>query len=493
MSFNSVDYCLFYLIVFFVYYIIPQKIRYIWLVAASYYFYCCYNVRYAYIIVSVTMISYFAALIINKLKSSKETERNKRINKIVFVVAICMCFGFLLFYKYTNFLISNINFLLNIFNFGNKISVIDIVLPVGISFFTFQAVGYVVDVYRGVVTPENNLIRYALFLSFFPQLVAGPIERSFNLINQLREPQKMTNERLREGLFIILFGLWQKVLVADRVAGIVDKIFANFSEYTGIEMFIGVVLFGFQIYCDFSGYSNIAIGSAKLLGVDLMTNFRSPYLAKSVPEFWKRWHISLTSWFTDYLYIPLGGNKKGKVRQYINIIIVFLCSGLWHGAAWNYVFWGGLNGALNVISRVNKNRVESQYNPNNITDRIIRIIGTFLLIDFTWLFFRAPSLGSALSMIKKGIGYIGMGPFLRGDSFDKVFGNSLNLIIVLLSIIMLFILDLIQDKKGSILCYISNQHILIRWGTYLTLIMMIVLFGAYGEGYEQINFIYFQF
>lgn len=493
MNFNSVDYCLFFIIVLGIYYIIPNKIRYIWLVAASYYFYSCYNVTYLYIIFSVTIISYFAALIIDKLNSYGGTGGNRCIIKTVLFIAICLCFGFLLFYKYSNFIISNINFLLNIFSIGNKITAIDIVLPVGISFFTFQAVGYVIDVYRGDVSPEINPVRYALFLSFFPQLVAGPIERSTNLIHQLRKPNRLTDDRLREGLFIILLGLWQKVLVADRIAVIVDTIFNNYSDYTGIEMFIAVVLFGFQIYCDFSGYSNIAIGSAKLLGIDLMVNFHAPYLAKSIPEFWKRWHISLTTWFTDYLYIPLGGNKKGKVRQYINIIIVFLCSGLWHGASWNYVFWGGINGMFSIISRISRHKTKNLKLSNNRIDTIIRMIFTFLFIDFTWLFFRAPSLGNAFLMINKGIKYVGMGPLLRGDSFDKVFGGSLNLVVISISICLLFIFDLVQDRIGNIFEYISKQNYIIRWITYLILIFTIILFGAYGEGYEQTNFIYFQF
>lgn len=495
MFFNSVEYAIFFTLVFFVFHLLPAKIRPIWLLVASYFFYANWNIKYTLLIFFVTVVTFVSAILISKLKCKLRlkqnlTKRNLRLSKTVLIITMVLCFGLLIYYKYANFLLRNINFIIGKIN-SKTFSTLDIILPVGISFYIFQAVGYVIDVYNGKTKVEKNILIYSLFVSYFPQLVAGPIERSKNLIHQLKNPAKLTSERLREGLFLILFGLFQKVVIADRIANIVDPVFSDFCNYTGIEISIAVLLFGIQIYCDFAGYSNIAIGSSRLLGVDLMLNFNAPYLASSVVDFWRRWHISLTSWFTDYLYIPLGGNRKGRLRKYINTLIVFLVSGAWHGASWNFVFWGAINGIMNIISSIRKEK-KVKYN-YSIFDKVANIVGTFILIDFSWLFFRAESLSNAFAMIRKSVGYIGVGPFLRGDSLDKVFGNASNLLLIIVVVSILICFDVIQNKKKGLYEFIGKQKIIYRWIIYLTLISFIVLFGAYGEEYEQVNFIYFQF
>lgn len=492
MIFNSVDYALFFAIVFGVYYVLPKKIRCVWLLLASYFFYANWNVKYTLLILSVTIVTYCASILISHINDDTTNIKSRNAkSKAVLIVALVLCFGLLIYYKYANFILTNINFIFSRIDGNKTFSLLNIILPVGISFYIFQAVGYVLDVYNGRIKAEKNILIYALFVSYFPQLVAGPIERSTNLLHQIKNPVELTSDRLREGLFFILFGLFQKIVIADRIANTVDPVFGNFNSYTGIEILISVMLFGIQIYCDFAGYSNIAIGSSEILGVDLMKNFKSPYLATSIIEFWRRWHISLTSWFTDYLYIPLGGNRKGRVRKYINTMIVFLVSGAWHGASWNFIFWGGLNGLMNIVSGIRKEKNGKR--SLGTLDKIASIIGTFLFIDFSWLFFRAESLGTAFAMILKSLRYIGLGPFLRGESLDKVFGNATNLMILIIAISILTCFDIIQDKMNNIFTYISNQKGIYRWGIYLSIILLIVLFGAYGEEYEQVNFIYFQF
>ncbi len=285
--------------------------------------------------------------------------------------------------------------------FTLNIPAFDILLPVGISFYTFQALGYTIDVYRGDIYAEKNILKYALFVSFFPQLVAGPIERSKNLLKQINRPVLFNIENVRYGLFTMAYGLFLKLVMADRIAIIIDPILENYESYHGMIIAMCIVLFAFQIYCDFHGYTQIAIGSAKVLGYDLQENFNSPYLAINIKDFWRRWHISLTTWFTDYIYIPLGGNRKGKARKYINTIFVFLCSGLWHGASWAYVTWGGVNGLYLVIYDLFKPYATkiNQYLKINTKALLWRISGglfTFLLVDYTWLYFRAKGIHAAL-------------------------------------------------------------------------------------------------
>jgi len=344
MLFNSYNFLIFFPIVTLIYFLIPHKIRYIWLLITSYYFYMCWNAKYALILLFSTLVTYISGLLISKANNIKDKDEATEWKKTYVAISFIINLSILFWFKYLDFVVENINSVLSCFNIQilNNQS-FDIVLPVGISFYIFQALSYTMDVYRGEIVAEKNFLKYALFVSFFPQLVAGPIERSKNLLKQIHERHYFDAQRVKDGLLLMIWGGFQKIVVADRVAIVVDTIFNNFPTYGGMYIVVGAVLFAVQIYCDFSGYSIIAIGSAKVMGFELMENFNAPYFSTSVSEFWRRWHISLSSWFRDYLYIPLGGNRKGKLRKYINLMIVFIVSGLWHGAEWSFIIWGALN------------------------------------------------------------------------------------------------------------------------------------------------------
>ena len=376
-------------------------------------------------------------------------------------------------------------------------STFDIILPVGISFYTFQAIGYIVDVYRGEIKAERNFFKYALFVSFFPQLVAGPIERSKNLLCQIDNPQKFNFERMREGLLITLWGYFLKIVIADRIAIFVDIVYDNYILYEGVYLIVASLLFAVQIYCDFAGYSIIAMGVAKILGFQLMENFNAPYLAQSVSDFWRRWHISLSSWFRDYVYVPMGGSRKGKQRKYANLFIVFIISGLWHGASWNFVAWGGINGIFQIIGDLLKPIREKinlffKMNETLLGHKIAKMLVTFVLVDFTWIFFRAESIYDAIQMIKS---------IITVHNWEVLFDQSLYTVgleqrsfyIMEFSIIILILMDIAKYKGIKVREIIIKQELWCRWFCYLCAIMFILVFGIWGTDYDAAGFIYFQF
>lgn len=340
MIFNSMQFLIFFPIVFMIYFLFPPKTRYIWLLISSYYFYMCWNPKYIFLILFSTTVTYISGIAIETVKK-KNVDGKRWFLKCCVAISFFLNLLVLFYFKYFEFMITNLNRFIGILGLQILVPVFDIILPVGISFYIFQALGYTMDVYRGEIEAEKNFFRYALFVSFFPQLVAGPIERSKNLLKQVNNPTYFKVENARQGLLTMAYGLFMKVVVADRLAGIIDPIYNNWSEQTGMRLMTATILFAVQIYCDFEGYSQLAIGSAQVLGFHINQNFKIPYLSTSIQDFWQRWHISLTGWFRDYLYIPLGGNRKGKVRKYLNTMIVFLVSGLWHGASWHFVVWGG--------------------------------------------------------------------------------------------------------------------------------------------------------
>ena len=348
MIFNSVSYLLFFPIVTILYFAFPKKLRNAWLLIASYFFYMNWNAAYGLLLFGSTMITYLCSLLV---EWAKEKKQSVRLAKAAMAASFLLNLGLLFYFKYLNFAIVNLNRISSLFH-GRQISAFDILLPVGISFYIFQALGYTMDVYRGKIKACRNFFRYALFVSFFPQLVAGPIERSDNLLPQFEEEHTFDTDRIREGLLWMLWGLFLKIVIADNLSVYITEIYDNYLAYTGAEIVFATVLFAFQIYCDFGGYSYIAIGSAKVLGFRLMDNFKAPYLAVSVHDFWRRWHISLSSWFREYVYIPLGGNRKGLARQLFNIMVVWMLTGLWHGANWNFVLWGVYYGVLLMIEKL---------------------------------------------------------------------------------------------------------------------------------------------
>ena len=406
MLFNSIDFLIFLPIVLVIYYIIPMKYKHIWLLISSYYFYMCWNAKYVLLIFVSTVITYLSGILIDKVeKTWPDVNDIGKYKKLILALSFVSNLGILFYFKYINFTLDIVTRVLSKMNISMNVPVFDVILPVGISFYTFQALSYSVDVYRGEVAPEHDFFRYALFVSFFPQLVAGPIERSKNLLTQLREPRKFDFGYAFDGILLMLWGFFLKIVLADRIAIFVDTAYGDCEHYQGIYLIVATVLFAVQIYCDFSGYSSIAMGTAKLLGIELMDNFNAPYLSTSVADFWRRWHISLTSWFKDYLYIPLGGSKKGILRKYLNKMIVFMLSGLWHGAQLTFVVWGTINGLYQVIGEVLmpiRKKVSDIIGINRNSEGVyaLSVLATFALVDFTWIFFRADSLGRAIYIIK---------------------------------------------------------------------------------------------
>lgn len=488
MLFNSLKFMLFFLVVVLLYFIIPERMKKAWLLVSSYFFYMSWNIQYGALLAGVTLITYQGAIWIEK-------SGNIRVKKIYLILSIGAVLLILFFFKYFNFAINNLQAFLEMFGVVMPEKRFDVILPVGISFFTFQGIGYEADVYKGEKA-ERNLWEYALFLSFFPQLVAGPIERSKNLLGQLHEKSQFNYERLREGLLLMMWGYFLKLMIAGRAAIYVDTVYADFQLYPGIYSLIATILFAFQIYCDFAGYSTIAMGAAKILGIDLMDNFNCPYFSKSVAEFWNRWHISLGTWLRDYVYIPLGGNRKGIVRKYWNKIWVFLISGLWHGANWTFLAWGGVNAGYQIISEVLKNGNRTF----NIGSRIKSSFGykafqigiTFLLIDFSWIFFRSESLNQAFRMIRQMFMHFNAEMILQKDFFSCGL-DPVEFTILLASIFVLLFADLCKYHHLVIRHWILKQRCGFRWMAYLVIFYTIFIFGVWGEGYDAQSFIYFQF
>lgn len=496
MLFNSLHFLIFFPIVLIIYYILPLNKRYIWLLIASYYFYMCWNAKYALLLLFSTFVTYISGIILEKIKKN-DLEKGDLYKKYCVAGSFILNLSILFFYKYFDFVLNNLNSILRHVHLQINNPGFDIILPVGISFYTFQALSYTMDVYRNEIYAEKNFLRYALFVSFFPQLVAGPIERSKNLLKQLAVPAKFCYENIRDGLLLILWGFFLKIVIADRIAIFVDTVYSDYLTYGGMYLIVATLLFAIQIYCDFGGYSTIAMGAAEILGIHLMENFDAPYLSMTVAEFWRRWHISLSSWFRDYLYIPLGGNRKGKLRKYFNIMVVFLASGLWHGADWSYVVWGGLNGLYQIIGNalmpIRKKFVKLfALNSESLAHKIVKIIITFILVDFSWIFFRANTFNDALGIIKSM--FTVHNPWILVDGKIYQCGlNQKNFTLMLFSIAILLFADICKYKNIVIRQLIIKQDYWARWLVIAFGVCFILLFGVWGTAYNEATFIYFQF
>ena len=497
MEFNSINFMIFFPVVLALYFVIPKALRQIWLLAASYYFYMSWNARYALLIAASTLITYVSGIAIERYRDSGRTGR--RLTVLFSCLGINL--GILLFFKYGNFLIASLDRGVELLHIGSVDQRFYFLLPVGISFYTFQALGYTIDVYRGDVRAETNLIRYALFVSFFPQLVAGPIERSKNLLSQMQniaEIKLWNARRVTSGTILMIWGFFVKMVIADRAAVLVNTVFDNYRMYGSTELVLAAVFFALQIYCDFGSYSLIAIGAAKIMGFELMENFNTPYFACSIRDFWSRWHISLSTWFRDYLYIPLGGNRRGRARKAANIMIVFLASGLWHGADWSYVVWGGIHGAYQVIGDylasfrekcIRKLRV----NTACFSWKFLQTAVTFVLVVFAWIFFRADSIGDALQYIRRI--WVRPTPWVlfNGEIFTLGLDRpEMNILFV--AICMLGLVDLVRYRKKMTLdVFLMQQNLWFRGGIMIGLVVLIFVCGKYGVGFDPQQFIYFQF
>lgn len=477
MIFNSYQFLCFFPVVTAAYFMLPRRVRWLWLLTASYYFYMCWNVSYALLIALSTVVTYVCALFVDRIE-------DKGMRRVVMITGLGVNLGILGFFKYYNFFGELITRALGAAGVGLQIPRLDVLLPVGISFYTFQALGYMLDVYRKELPAEKNLLRYALFVSFFPQLVAGPIERSANLLRQVNKPRDWDTSRARDGLCIMLLGFFEKMVVADRAAIYVDAVYNQWFDASGWQIVLATVLFAFQIYGDFGGYSHIAIGAAKIMGFDLMKNFRQPYFAVSVRDFWRRWHISLSTWFRDYLYIPLGGSRVSKARCTLNTMITFTVSGLWHGASLNYVVWGMLNGALQVLEGFFPGA--SKRNEERLLKRLIRIAVTFVLICCTWFFFRVHALSTGLKMIERIFSSFAAPGINTGFSVGQG-------VVLGASIVILLLLDALHESGRTLTEITRRWPFMIYGGLGLAAVLLIVLFGIWGPGYNAQAFIYFVF
>lgn len=494
MLFNSISFLTFFPIVVLIYFIIPRKLRYLWLLISSYYFYMSWNARYALLIAFSTVITWVSGLLLSRFSS-------QRWKKGIVACSFLANLSILFFFKYFDFALENLNRIGGRFGFSLLQNPFDLLLPVGISFYTFQALGYTVDVYRGEAEAEKNPFRYALFVSFFPQLVAGPIERSKVLLKQLREIEHMKlfqYDRIVSGLLLMIWGLFQKMVIADRVSILVDQVFNNSYAYGTFELIAGALGFALQIYCDFNGYSTIAIGAARVMGFTLTDNFNTPYFAVSISDFWHRWHITLSTWFRDYLYIPLGGSRQGRIKKYRNILVTFLASGMWHGAAWNYIIWGGLHGIYQILGdmlRPLKERCVKLFKveTHNFSYRFGQILCTFCLTTFAWIFFRAESFLSAVYYIKRL--FTKWNPWVLFDESMYALGlDRVEMNILLFSLLLLLLADIVRYiRKQNIAEFLMKQNLWFRWLVVYGLIVMILVYGKYGVDFDSAQFIYFNF
>jgi alginate O-acetyltransferase complex protein AlgI len=487
MLFNSLTYILFFTAVCFLYFLLPHRFRWLLLLAASYIFYAWWSISYLAILFASTAIVYAAALAMRVYKEYRGR---------ILALGVFMNLAILLAFKYSGFINSNLRMLSGYVNIPYPAGDLKILMPIGISFYIFKSISYIIDVYRNKIEPERHFGIFALYVSFFPQLLAGPIERSTMLLPRLKNEFSYDYDRIADGLKLAAWGFFKKLVIADRLCLYVDRVYADPGPLQGIPVLLAAYFFTIQIYCDFSGYSDIAIGSAKILGYEGMENFRRPYFSKTMGEFWNRWHISLSTWFRDYLYIPLGGNRVSTARRYFNIMTVFLLSGLWHGANWTFVAWGGIHGiflvtgyaTLKARSRI-KNRIPAIIGMGingtvltifNSAASACSIIITFNLAAFAWIFFRAETFAKAMIIIRN---------IFKWDMSNMLMGFSpREFIIMTISLVMLFIFDAIQEHNNSLHPF-TQKRAFARWVLYYAVILAIVFFGVL----EQSKFIYFNF
>ncbi|MEJ6681768.1 MAG: MBOAT family O-acyltransferase [Flavobacteriales bacterium] len=478
MLFNSIDFAIFLPIVFILYWFVTAKhlkLQNLLLVGASYFFYAFWDWRFLSLIVFSTVLDFIVALLLEK-------ENNQGRRKLYLLVSVVVNLGFLGFFKYYNFFLENFIEVFSLFGMSLRASSLQIILPVGISFYTFQTMSYTIDVYRKNLKPTKNFIAFSAFVSFFPQLVAGPIERATQLLPQFYVKRKFDKENAVRGLRQILWGLFKKVVVADNCAVYANEIFNNYPDYSGSTLILGAVFFTFQIYCDFSGYSDIAIGTSRLFGFNLMKNFSYPYFSRDIGEFWRRWHISLSSWFRDYLYIPLGGSRGGVWSKIRNIFIIFIVSGFWHGANWTFVIWGALNAIYFLpllLREKNRRNMGIVANESSLPSfkELRQILFTFSLSVFAWIFFRSDSLGDSLC-------------FLNGLLTRSFF--SMPIIFPKRVIAFIGVLVIVEwwgrREEFAIDMLHRRMKPFVRWIFYYCLLFSILWLGG-----EEQEFIYFQF
>jgi D-alanyl-lipoteichoic acid acyltransferase DltB (MBOAT superfamily) len=484
MFFNSIQFAIFFPVVFILYWLIPArtyKLQNIVLLVASYYFYSCWDWRFLFLLVFSTLLDFYTGL--------KISENNSPAGKKFWLwLSIGVNLGFLGFFKYYNFFIASFADLIS--GAGLRINpwTLKIILPVGISFYTFHGLSYVIDIYKGRIKAEKNFVDYSLFVSFFPLLVAGPIERATHLLPQIKNKRTFEYTNAVDGLRQILWGLFKKIVVADTCAIYAGEIFNNYSHYSGSTLVLGAVFFAFQIYGDFSGYSDIALGTARLLGFELLRNFAFPYFSRDIAEFWRRWHISLSSWFRDYLYIPLGGSKGNMWTKIRNTFIIFLVSGFWHGANWTFIVWGGLNALFimpSIVRKTNRSNLDIVAKGKTFPSfkELFAMVTTFILTCFAWIFFRAENMTKAIAYVE--------GIFSKSLLKVPYFPGIGLTIPCFLSIALLLVIEWQQrDHQFALQHRFIKYPWFVNWTFYTFLILCVC---KYSMTVSTQQFIYFQF
>jgi alginate O-acetyltransferase complex protein AlgI len=483
MLFNSLSFLIFFPIVTLGYFVLPHRFRWAWLLGASCLFYMAFIPHYVLILGVTIVIDYFAGLLIERAPASRK--------KLYLVLSIVTNVGFLAVFKYCNFIVENLNAVMALLpGTAARVPRLDIVLPIGLSFHTFQAMAYTIEVYRGNQKAEKHFGVYALYVMFYPQLVAGPIERPQNILHQLKEEHEFRYDDVTNGLKLMAWGLFQKIVVADRLATIVDPVFNHPTQYHGLALLVAAVAFTFQIYLDFAAYSDIAIGSAQVMGIRLMTNFRRPFYSKSISEFWTRWHISLSTWFRDYLYIPLGGNRVSRPRWYANLVLVFLVSGLWHGASWNFVIWGALHGFYLVFALVTAPLVPAVLKDNSrLWVRVWNVGSVFVLVCFAFIFFRAATFEDAVYVIRHiPDGLVADLKWLLTSGRPLASLPRAEWGLAAAGLVAIQVVHLLQ-RRGSVREWLAKKPLWLRWPAYAALVYGTILLAQTGGG----QFIYFQF
>jgi D-alanyl-lipoteichoic acid acyltransferase DltB (MBOAT superfamily) len=479
MLFNSLAFVIFFPIVATLYFLLPHRARWAMLLFASCVFYMAFIPKYILILATTIVVDYFAGIQIEK------SEGRRR--KLFLILSIVSNIGFLAFFKYANFIGENINALASFLHWNYSIPALAIILPIGLSFHTFQALSYIIEVYRGKQKAERHFGIYALYVMFFPQLVAGPIERPQNLLPQFHATQTFNRARVASGLRLMLWGFFKKMVVADTLASGVNVIFNNPHDFGGTSLLIATIFFAFQIYCDFSGYSDIALGAARVLGFTLMQNFNDPYHARSISDFWKRWHISLSTWFRDYLYIPLGGNRVSTLRNYLNLVIVFTVSGLWHGANWTFIVWGALHGTYLVtallLAQWRARAGVTIRTHISLLENALSIITTFSLVSLGWIFFRATSLHDALYIVTHLFSGLTMSDYALTLTKGRTW-----LLYALSAIVIMEGIQILKKNDRAVAFFLTRPAAL-RYSIYALMVLAILLSGNTNEN----QFIYFQF
>ena len=538
MLFNSLKFLIFFPVAALLYYLVPPRWRYIWLLIISYFFYGCFAWRYIFIMLGVTVITFAAGLLIERARGGSVEEEDasyaapvpepaiaadgsrhsahsshaaraaraartaphKHSSGFVWMLtALLLCLGILFFFKYTNFFIGDVlTGISAVFpELGLGSVSFSIALPVGISFFIFQSLSYVFEVYKGKYPAEHNFLYYAAFVSFFPLICSGPIERGPHLLPQMHEIHKLDLHKIKRGLLLMLWGYFQKLVISDRAAILVTQVFNNYHAYEGFQLVTAAVFFGIQIYGDFAGYSNLAIGVANVLGFDIKLNFDTPYLSRSVGEFWRRWHISLSSWFRDYIYFPLGGGRCSRGRKYLNVMIVFLVSGLWHGAGWTFIIWGGLNGLFQVLEQQFAPQrawmcEKLHINTESLAHKVVQTIITFCLVDFAWIFFNAADIQTALGFIWRMFTTLNISNLFGGALFELGL-SSIEMHIFVAAMVLQIIVSLFNYNGITVRDVLCKQGLLWQDIIIITGVFIVLIFGIYGPAYNASSFIYMQF